>query len=747
MTSTRSSPEERRNSPFHRVFWWSMGYNRVVTIFYTLFLLGMLPVGVLLSIITNQTYYTDPSNWTDTTPEQVAAYYGDTIRQSFNVQLTSLVIPLAVLFLLVWCARNFGYMQGRRSVDLFHALPVRRTPLFMGIYLAGLVSTLLPLALSVGVTQLLCSVHAVKGVMGNPLLYWEAFGVIALPLTAAMTLTVFFMVVSGNPLNWFLMTAATAFGWPVTVLCADLTMSAFLPGYVSNLSTTFYTVLCPYFAPYAIIPNGVSYMLFSLTEDGSTIGEAMDLYTIPLPYVLWWLGFSLALLGLTVFYYARRKSECAENPFSFPAARGAVRSLITIGGALGLGIVVGTLLNSNVAYAVGLVVGAVVAHTVYQGVITRGFQRFWTTIPAFVLTCALLAGGLYSLYTGGLGYVTRVPNADQVKSAEFSLPDVPGNGSMKSYLAVSSYYNLSLVNAKGDWDIVLSPSFEQQGDLETLTRLHQAATQRYPGPYLPFGKKSDYRASNSLSITYTLKDGRTMKRNYMDLPLYSDDETLLSALADVQETDTMQNYIPFYSTTPKRVISISVYEDDGRTSYSADNSRLTLEEKEKLWQTFVEELNSKEFSNPASLLTEAESLELLAQQEKSSEEGSASGDGNYTGTERSYTLYVGRIPTSELKPETAALLEGKESTSTDDNGVKIPLRGIDGGSYTVPKCCTKTRALIDELTEPYGEYTNYEDDEEMDADSSAPAVPDDGWLEGDWSDASGVVGESQEAVG
>ena len=746
MTSTRSSPEERRNSPFHRVFWWSMGYNRVVTIFYTLFLLGMLPVGVLLSIITNQSYYNDPSNWTDTTPEQVAAYYGDTIRQSFNVQLTSLVIPLAVLFLLVWCARNFGYMQGRRSVDLFHALPVRRTPLFMGIYLAGLVSTLLPLALSVGVTQLLCSAHAVQGVMGNPLLYWEAFGVIALPLTAAMTLTVFFMVVSGNPLNWFLMTAATAFGWPVTVLCADMTMSAFLPGYVSNLSTTFYTVLCPYFAPYAIIPNGVSYMLFSLTEDGSTIGEATDLYTIPLPYVLWWLGFSLALLGLTVFYYARRKSECAENPFSFPAARGAVRSLITIGGALGLGIVVGTLLNSNVAYAVGLVVGAVVAHTVYQGVITRGFQRFWMTIPAFVLTCALLAGGLYSLYTGGLGYVTRVPNADQVKSAEFSLPDVPGNGSMKSYLAVSSYYNLSLVNAKGDWDIVLSPSFEQQGDLETLTRLHQAATQRYPGPYLPFGKKSDYRASN-LSITYTLKDGRTMKRSYLDLPLYSDDETLLSALADVQETDTMQNYIPFYSTTPKRVTSISVYEDDGRTSYSADNSRLTLEEKEKLWQTFVEELNSKEFSNPASLLTEAESLELLAQQERSSEEGSASGDGNYTGTERSYTLYVGRIPTSELKPETAALLEGKESTSTDDNGVKIPLGGIDGGSYTVPKCCTKTRALIDELTEPYGEYTNYEDDEEMDADSSAPAVPDDGWLEGDWSDASGVVGESQEAVG
>lgn len=74
MTSTRSSPEERRNSPFRRVFWWSMGYNRVVTIFYTLFLLGMLPVGVLLSIITNQSYYGDPTNWTDTPVEQVKIF-------------------------------------------------------------------------------------------------------------------------------------------------------------------------------------------------------------------------------------------------------------------------------------------------------------------------------------------------------------------------------------------------------------------------------------------------------------------------------------------------------------------------------------------------------------------------------------------------------------------------------------------------------------------------------------------------
>lgn len=744
MTSTRSSPEERRNSPFRRVFWWSMGYNRVVTIFYTLFLLGMLPVGVLLSIITNQSYYGDPTNWTDTPVEQVKIFYGDAIRQSFNVQLTSLIIPLSVLFLLVWCARNFGYMQGRRSVDLFHALPVRRTPLFLGIYLAGLVSTLLPLALSIGVTEILCAVHGIGGVMANPALYWEAFAVIALPMTAALTLTVFFMVVSGNPLNWFLMTAATALGWPVTVLCADQTMSAFLPGYVSNLTATFYTVLCPYFAPYAIIPNGFSYMLFTMAED-SIVTDGTQLYTVPLPYLLWWTLFSLALLGLTVFYYNRRKSECAENPFSFPAARGAVRSLMTIGGALGLGLVIGTLLNSNVAYAVGLVVGAVVAHTVYQGVITRGFQQFWKTIPALVLTSGLVAGGLYCLYNGGLGYVSRVPSAADVTKVEFGLPEVPGDEGKESYLAVNSYYNLGLVNARGDWETGISPSFEQQEDIETLCALHQAALHRYPGPYLPFEKQTDYSATSGLTVTYTLKNGGTLKRNYYDLPFYRDDEVLLSALATVQKTQTVQNYQPFYSTQPKRVSSISVYEDDGHTSYSADNSRLSAEEKEKVWQTFVEELNSAEFRNPSTLRTEAESLELLAKQQDGDESG---GVYNSASMERSYTIYVGRIPASELKPETAALLKGQTSTTKDENGNIIPIVGVDGSSYTVPKCCTRTRALMDELTEPYGEYNNYEAEEDEEGDASAPQ--EDPWLEEDLSfleDTSGVVSVEQAPVG
>ena len=727
MTSTRSSREERKNSSFRRVFRWSMGYNRIVTIFYTLFLLGMLPVAVLLSIIYNLDYYADLSTWEGYTPQQVATQFGEAIRQAFNVQLTSMVIPLAVLFLVVWCARNFGYMQGRRSVDLFHSIPVRRAPLFMGSYLAGLVSALLPLAVSVALTELLCALYHVGGVMANPLLYWQAFAVIALSLISSLTMTAFFMVVSGNPLNWFLMTAATALGWPVTVFLCDQTMNLFLPGYVSVLPATLYTLLCPYFASYAIIPNAFQYLLLNTPE---TYGEetTQALYSIPLEYVLWWVVFGLVLLGLTVFYYQRRKSECAENSFSFPAARGAVRSLMTIGGALGLGIVVGALLNSNLAYFIGLILGAIVAHTVYQVVITRGFRRFWLTVPAFLVTCILLGGGLYTLYTGGAGYVLRVPDSESVAKAEFTLPGIAGDESKESYLAVSSFYSLGLLNRQGEWESSISPWFGEPEDLNALCTLHSAALSHYPGPYLPFEKEDNGISSDSLGVTYTMKDGSTLKRLYSDLPFYRDDKPLLDALAAVQKTDTIQSYLSFYSTTPKRLTSITVYEDDGHTCYSADNSQLTDEEKENVWNTFVEELNSAAFSNPSLLLTREESLE---RQQQAREDGSMEDWEDYqydvTSSERSYTIYVGRIPASELSSSTAALLQGDFS---------FAVAGVDGSCYTVPKCCTKTRALIDELTEPYGDYTYYDADEDEDPeeDQSAPdEYGDDGWEEFDTS--------------
>jgi hypothetical protein len=706
-----------------------MGYNRIVTIFYTLFLMCALPVGVLLSIMSERDYYTDMSQWEGSNPAEVAAMYGDSIRESFNVQLTSLVLPLALLFLVIWCARNFSYMQGRRSVDLFHALPVRRTPLFMGSYAAGLVCTLLPLAVGVGVTELVCHLNGVEGVAANPALFWEAFAVMALPLVGAMTFTAFFMVVSGNPLNWFLMTAAVTLGWPVVVFLCDQTMSAFLPGYVSVLPGTLYVLFSPYFAPFLIIPNALYYIFMGAYDEmGYTPGTAAEeLYTIPVEYLIWWVVFSILLLAVTLLYYRRRKSECAENPFSFPVARGMVRSLMTVGGSLGLGLVLGTLLNSNLFYLLGLALGAVVAHTVYQAVITRGFRRFWTTIPALVVTAALIGGGLYTLYTGGAGYVKRIPDAGNVELADFTLPDIPGDESKECYLADNTYGEVGLYGANMDLVGNATPRFREQGEVELLTALHRTALDKYPGPYLPFGKEEDYNVSRTFTVTYQLKNGGAVKRSYT-LPIYEEDKEILSALAQVQKSKTIQSTSPFYSTQPKRVGSIAIYRTTDEYEYDASNDQLTQEEKEKIWNTFASELSSAAFRNPTDLLTREESQKLIERNGQSDpDEPVLQGEGN----QNTYTINVSAIPMRELSEETKAFIEREgESQST--------ILGMDSSSYSVPECCVKTRKLIDKLTENNSTYYYYNEEDEDEEDEFDEEDFGDESAEG-WQEGSGII--------
>ena len=696
MTSTRSSREERKNSSFRRVFWWTMGYNRVLTFFYTMFVVGALPVGVLLGIIGNRDYYTDMSNWTESTPEEVAQMFGDTVRQSFNVQLTSLVIPLAILFLLVWCARNFSYMHGRRSVDLFHALPVRRTPLFMGTYAAGLISMLVPLAVSVGLTEVVCVTNGIRGVAGSPALFWQAFGLMALTMTASMTFTVFFMVVSGNLLNWFLSVSAVALGWPVICAIANFTMSAFLPGYVSVLPMALYTALSPYFAVYSIIPNGIYYMLASIQDGSYSVEPDGVIYNIPVEFVIWWVCFTLLLLALSVFYYGRRKSECAENAFSFPAARGAVRSLMTIGGSLGLGLVVGTLLDNNTAYFAGIVIGAVVAHTVFQVVITRGFRRFWVTIPAFVVTMALIGGGLYTLYTGGLGYVSRIPQAGDVERVDFTLPSVPGDESKECYLAVNNGGGITLLNKEMEWEDQLTPYFSKQGDVDAMCQFHSQVLTKYPGPYLRFGKKMDYNNMQNFTVTYTLKDGRTLQRDYT-LPLYQDDENLLSALATVQKLPTYQSYILYYSLKADLVLSLDVYKYNEKSEYSAGNNELTAEQKKQVWATFTQEMNSPDFSEPSDLVTAEEA------EKESNAEAAEDENGISSGSSDSFTISFDSIPLDQISPEIRALI-------TEE--YQHPIVAVEGISINVPQCCTKTRKLIDDLTKQNGETYYYNEDED-----------------------------------
>ncbi|MCD7756625.1 MAG: hypothetical protein LUH45_00405, partial [Clostridiales bacterium] len=510
MTSTRSSRDERKNGAFRRVFWWQLRNNRVFAVFFGLWTILSMPIVTLSTILGNQAYYTDMTNWEGYTAESVAQLYGQAVYYNLLAFLRTGVFLVLMLYLVVYCCNSFGYMHTRRSVDLFHALPVRRRPLLLGGYVVGLLTSIVPLAIGFGLCQVVCRAYNVP-LPNAALSLWALFGCCVLMTFACLTFMLFFLVTAGTLLDAAVSLTATAVGWPLLWDVLNATMNQFLPGYVSVIPDAFYTALCPFGAFYQLFSTNYTILTGMYYADGSSI--TADLPGLGLWSILWWALFTVALLLVTVWYYGRRKSEHAENSFCAPVLRGAVRFLLSVAVGLGLADILGDMTNSNQVYFISVLVGSLGTYIIIQQIWARGFRKFWRAIPAYLLTLVACVGFLYCLYTGGLGYVTRTPNMDNVVSVSVSLPTVAGDTSKECYLAAQSEGVLDVSYGNYNWGY-FTVEFTDADEQSTVLALHQAILEKYPGPYLPYEDGEDQYNCSSISVTYTLANGGTLTRSY-----------------------------------------------------------------------------------------------------------------------------------------------------------------------------------------------------------------------------------------
>ncbi|MCD7856987.1 MAG: hypothetical protein LUG55_04165 [Clostridiales bacterium] len=429
--------------------------------------------------------------------------------------------------------------------------------------------------------------------------------------------------------------------------------------------------------------------------DGSSI--TAELPGMGLWSILWWALFTVALLLVTVWYYGRRKSEHAENSFCAPVLRGAVRFLLSVAVGLGLADILGDMTDSNQVYFISVLVGSLGTYIIIQLIWARGFRKFWRAIPAYLLTLVACVGFLYCLYTGGLGYVTRTPNMDNVVSVSFSLPDIAGDTSKECYLAAHGVGALDVTYGDYNWGY-FNVEFTDAAEQNTVLALHQAILEKYPGPYLPYEDDTNqYYNTTSISVTYTLSNGSTLERAYY-VPLYEDDENIFSCIAAVQKCDTFQLYDTFYSMDADDLNGVYVSQYTSEYDYDASNYELTAEEKEQVWSTFLEELDSADFSYDEG--RDGYIIETDSEYDEDYEElESLAG-------ERSYYISVEDLKYADLNAEQQALLVqllGEADAATAE---------VYSYGFNVPECCVKTRALMEELTEATGEYYWYDDEDE-----------------------------------
>ena len=633
MTLTESSRKGSALAQFQQIYRWQLKRSRLISILCLgLTFLCFSVVHLCKSVRSYHDYFDNPSELGENVSHAyLLKQFAGTIQANLMTGMATILIPLLLVFLVVSAIQTFQYMHKRRSVDLFHALPIRRTPLLLG-NMAAIGTVLGGVAV---LNLLLCGV--VDMAMGAEYsICWllGQLGYLLLLLAASLCGTVFLLVACGTVSGAVIAGILLTVGWPLLVTCGAAIIRGSLPGSQLVASGAVLTALTPYlalFVPYSV--GGEMFLSAALFGDptydssGSLGGNVVTVWLI-----LWWVLVTAVLLAGCILAYRKRKSEAAENNFSYPGLRIVIRFIIS--GAVGLG-------------------------------------------------CALFFG---------LGYVNRIPAEGDVDYIRVDLPGYHFDDSKETYLYSRTRSLTVDAVLPEDEDVMykddvtsfsVEPKLQKAKSIQTVQALHQTILSQYQAPYLPVREEGDYHCL----LTYTLKNGEELERNYIlpgrdqDLGDLNDYTTephstpeLLRAMADVVHLDEIQAFTMLDFYTPQRVENVRVELEDekgGASLHGEPGKELTAKQKKQVWNTFLRELNSDRFR-----WTYPETISTIGQTNYYIDV-----DADWAGTDWPEKLKT--------------LIQNNSDAGVFDPGKQSKLSVTDIYFFSVPKSCTKTRALID----------------------------------------------------
>ena len=693
MTLTESSRKGSALAQFQQIYRWQLKRSRLISILCLgLTFLCFTVVHLCESARNYHDYFNSPDNWWENvTQEYLAKQFSNAVAYNLRSEIATILITLLLVFLIASTIQTFQYMHKRRSVDLFHALPVRRTPLLLGNMAA--IGTVL--AVITILNLVVCGVvDMALGATGEYSVCWllGLMGYMLLLLAASLCGTVFLLVscgtVSGAVIAGILLTV----GWPLLVICGASIIQDSLPGCQLVASGSVLTALTPYLALFVPYSNGgevllsVALMGDQTYESGSALSnDAMTVWLI-----LWWVLVTAVLLAGCILVYRKRKSEAAENNFSYPVLRIIIRFIISGGIGLGCAIFFGNLSKSNVVFYVTAVLASLLTHGITQIIWVRGLRELTRSLIYYAGLAVAMAVFFVGLATGGLGYVDRIPAVENVDYVRIELPGFHYDDSKETYLYNrSSNLSVDRIDPESEEEEPVSfsvnPKLRKLESIQTVQALHQVVIDQYETPYLPIQETGDYRCT----LTYTLKDGGQLVRGYtlpgQDQDLGNTDDyteephgtpELLQAMADVVHLDELQTFTLLDFYTADRVENVRVEEEDSDgnvTLHGEPADELTDKQKKAVWDTFLKELNSDHFA--------------WTYKETTSTVG-----------ETCYYIDVDAAWQGTEWPEKLETLI-RENSDLDDFAPETKSKLTMNSLYyfNVPKSCTKTRALIDKM--------------------------------------------------
>ena len=484
MTLTKSYHNSFRQ--WWSVYTWSLKKQSGIGIIYLILLCLALPflLGIILfSSIKNQHMLT-----------------GENIANGLHILFTFLIIPGTLLFVFITAVLLFRFMHNKRSTDFYHALPVSRTAMFFGRFLAGFTILAVPMVICCCITAIvLVCVQGTANILGMPygtLFLYLLYLLIIILITYAFT--VFIAVCSGTTFNAIISAVAIGVAYPIFMYLLIIMVNSLLPGFTLEGFTTILTAGSPYMASF------VPVFFIAYTSQGITMSADM------IAFFVWWACITVVMIVASWLLYRARKSENAEGRKAYPVPQIIIRTVVSGAVGIGLGYILFATLGGTVAFFAGVVIGAVIAHIIIEVLYARGFRTLLKSLP-YLAGFLVLFGIYYAiLATGCFGYDTKVPLANQVESIDLDLDNTPANEILD-------------VNGK---------------TIGTVTPVHQATVDENREKHYPY-QMSDHIFSGK--VTYHLKDGSTLTRTVEYFRDLNTTETNSTSSKRKEQKDLLEN--------------------------------------------------------------------------------------------------------------------------------------------------------------------------------------------------------------
>lgn len=426
----------------------------------------------------------------------------------FNISLlmfTAFMIPLQIM----------SYMNSKKNLDVYHALPIKRSDLFITSLIAAIAIVVVPFTIgwfSGGLMMMTGSF--------NFLVIFERYFALISIATAILSVVLFTMMNTGTSLDAFLYSLTLNFIPILAYGAYILFVQTILLGFSIGDLTKWVGIIFP---------------IFALFESGFEISGRM--WASGYVNGLYWLVLSGVIIAISNQFYLRRKSEKAEKPFTNKTFFPTVSGLLIILFIIFLYCVIYSM-NSSFYYTsyyapinfIFPIFFSMVLYLVMDAIAERGFKHLAKAFIHYLVIAAvafsLLIGGLWSK---GFGYASRIPSLSNIESIDFDYYDnsnfimsspsyyrdmmaVPASSlHLTTADDISAVYELHrIIIAEYKW-IDYNYNYAFNNNLVTMIEEQKGYTKSYET--LPFFINNSINSAQ-VKITYHLKSGGDLVRSY-----------------------------------------------------------------------------------------------------------------------------------------------------------------------------------------------------------------------------------------